>query len=145
MPHGFPAEMETGLFPHFCASGSVAVGFVGPCAAQRANGSKDLPLVWVLSTGGTISGKGASSTSLTEYKAGSLLGEELVKAVPEIQQYARVRVEQIVNIGSPDITIENWITLAKRINRIFADDAKVAVWSSRMGLIRSRKPRTSSI
>ena len=103
-----------------------AVGAVAPCAAQQAPVSKDLPLVWVLSTGGTISGKGASSTSLTEYKAGSLLGEELVKAVPEIQQYATVKVEQIVNVGSPDITINNWITLAKRVNRIFADDPNVA-------------------
>jgi L-asparaginase len=102
------------------------VAFVWLCAAQQADVSKDLPLVWVLSTGGTISGKGASSTSLTEYKAGALLGEELVKAVPEIQQYAKVKVEQIVNVASPDITIQNWITLAKRINRIFADDPKVA-------------------
>src|SRR5687768_17463529 len=93
-----------------------AVLAVAPCAAQEASASKDLPLVWVLSTGGTISGKGASSTSLTEYKAGSLLGEELVKAVPEIQQYAKVKVEQVVNVGSPDITIENWIALANRIN-----------------------------
>lgn len=103
-----------------------AVGAVATCAGQELHASKDLPLVWVLSTGGTISGKGASSTSLTEYKAGSLLGEELVKAVPEIQQYAKVKVEQIVNVGSPDITIANWITLANRINRIFADDTKVA-------------------
>src|SRR5438874_13749511 len=29
---------------------------------------KTLPLVWVLSTGGTIAGAGASSTNLAEYK-----------------------------------------------------------------------------
>ena len=60
------------------------------------------------------------------YKAGALGGEELVKAVPEIKQYASVRVEQIVNVRSPDITIANWITLANRINQIFAEDPKVA-------------------
>jgi L-asparaginase len=97
------------------------------CSAQDAHSSsKDLPLVWVLSTGGTISGRGASSTSLAEYKSGSLLGEDLVKAVPEIQLYAKVKVEQIVNVSSADITIDNWITLANRVNRIFADDKKVA-------------------
>ena len=105
------------------ASGVCAVA---PCAGQEPRAINRLPLVWVLSTGGTISGKGSSSTSLTEYKAGSLLGQELVNAVPEIQQYARVRVEQIVNVGSPDITIEHWMTLAKRINRIFTDDPEVA-------------------
>jgi len=79
----------------------------------------------VLSTGGTIAGKGASSTSLAEYKSGSLLGEDLVKAVPEIGQYANVKVEQITNVSSADISIANWITLANRINQIFAQDAKV--------------------
>jgi L-asparaginase len=103
-----------------------AVSAMGPCAAQEPRAVNRLPLVWVLSTGGTISGKGASSTSLTEYKSGSLLGQELVNAVPEIQQYARVKVEQIVNVSSADITIENWLTLAKRINRIFAEDPEVA-------------------
>lgn len=104
----------------------VALTGVTPCPAQEVNTSKDLPLVWVLSTGGTISGRGASSTSLAEYKSGSLLGEELVKAVPEIQLYAKVKVEQIVNVSSADITVDNWITLANRVNRIFADDIKVA-------------------
>ncbi len=102
-----------------------ALAGVAPCSAQEAR-NKDLPLVWVLSTGGTISGRGASSTSLTEYKAGAFLGEELISAVPEIKQYARVKVEQITNIGSPDITLDNWIMLANRIHGIFAEDPKVA-------------------
>ena len=103
-----------------------AISSIAPCAGQDTRAINRLPLVWVLSTGGTISGKGSSSTSLTEYKAGSLLGQDLVNAVPEIQQYARVKVEQIANVGSPDITIEHWMTLAKRINRIFAEDPEVA-------------------
>jgi L-asparaginase len=96
-----------------------------PCPAQSASPG-ELPLVWVLSTGGTISAKGASSTSLAEYKSGALLGEELVSAVPEIKQVATIKVEQVANISSTDITIANWLTLANRINAIFADDPKVA-------------------
>jgi L-asparaginase len=88
--------------------------------------TEHLPLVWVLSTGGTISGKGASSTSLTEYSSGAFLGEELVAAVPEIKQVAGVRAEQITNVRSSDLTFENWLTLAKRIDEIFATDPKVA-------------------
>ena len=102
-----------------------AIGGPALGSAQEA-GNKELPLVWVLSTGGTIAGQGASSTSLTEYKSGSLLGEELVRAVPEIRQVANVRVEQIVNVASPDLTLHNWVTLANRINRILSDDPKVA-------------------
>ena len=103
---------------------AIAIAGATPCAAQPVRES--LPVVWVLSTGGTISGRGASSTALAEYTSGSLLGAELVAGVPEIVQYADVKVEQIVNVGSPDITLDNWLTIARRINRIFADDPKTA-------------------
>ena len=95
-----------------------------PCAAQGP--PKPLPVVWVLSTGGTISGRGASPTSLAEYKAGALLGEELVRAVPEIQQVATVKVEQIANVSSTAITTAHWLTLANRVNAIFAADPHTA-------------------
>jgi L-asparaginase/Glu-tRNA(Gln) amidotransferase subunit D len=36
----------------------------GPCFAQQERG-KALPRVWVLATGGTIAGTGASSTDLS--------------------------------------------------------------------------------
>ncbi|MCI3952137.1 MAG: ansB [Burkholderiales bacterium] len=85
-----------------------------------------LPQVVVLSTGGTIAGKGASTMSLAEYKAGTLLGTELVEAVPELKQFARVRVEQICNVASPDITVAIWKKLAERINAIFAGEPDVA-------------------
>ena len=102
-----------------------ACSCAAPCEAQGV-GSAARPLVWVLATGGTISGRGASSTSLAEYRSGALLGEELVRGVPEIAQVATVKVEQITNVGSPDLTIANWITIANRINAIFAADATVA-------------------
>jgi L-asparaginase len=97
---------------------------VAPSAQQVR--AQSLPLVWVLSTGGTISGRGASSASLTEYTVGAFRGEDLVKAVPEIAQHANVKVEQIFNVASPDLTLDNWIALATRVNAIFAGDQKVA-------------------
>jgi L-asparaginase len=83
--------------------------------------------VWVLATGGTISGKGPSSTSLANYSAGALRGEDLVAAVPEIAQLARVQVEQIANVSSTDITLAHWLTLATRINTLFEDPAVAGV------------------
>ncbi len=85
-----------------------------------------LPRVVVLSTGGTIAGRGDSAMSLSEYKAGSLKGEQLVEAVPELKQFARVSVEQVGNIGSSNMTTAVWRTLAERINTLFAEDAGVA-------------------
>jgi L-asparaginase len=104
-----------------------ASGLIGavPCWGQE-KASNDLPLVWVLSTGGTIAGAGASSTNVAEYKSGSILGEDLIKAVPEIKQYANVKVEQIVNVGSTNVTLDNLLTLANGINAIFAKDPTAA-------------------
>ena len=96
-----------------CVAAAWLVAAHKPALAQ-ATASAVLPLVVVLSTGGTIAGRGGSTTSLTEYKSGSILGSELVDAVPEIKSYARVRVEQIANIGSTNI------------NAIFTEDPEVA-------------------
>ena len=96
-----------------------------PCLAQQAL-ARGLPLVWVLATGGTIAATGSSSTDLSNYKSGALLGEEIVGSVPQIKQFANVKVEQIVNVASYDLTLDNWITLANRINEIFASDSTVA-------------------
>jgi L-asparaginase len=95
-----------------------------PAAAQPAPPAR--PLVWVLSTGGTISGRGAASTSLAEYESGALTGADLVAAVPEIADVADVRVEQIANVSSTDITLAHWLTLANRINAIFDADPNAA-------------------
>ena len=124
-PPGFDA-VSLRHAPHLAALLAFVFLYAPTCPAQEAPNSTNLPLVWVLSTGGTIAGRGASSTSLSEYKSGSLLGEDLVKSVPEIRRYANVKVEQIVNVSSTDITLDNWITLANRINQIFAQDSKVA-------------------
>lgn len=109
------------------AAAVLASGFAcnPSCWAQQAS-NKELPLVWVLSTGGTIAGTGASSTNVAEYKGGTILGEDLVKAVPEIKQFANVKVQQIINIRSPDVKLENLLTLANGINGIFATDPSVA-------------------
>jgi L-asparaginase/Glu-tRNA(Gln) amidotransferase subunit D len=63
---------------HALVYGFLAFSGSASCSAQNTVKADDLPVVWVLSTGGTISGKGTSSTSFTEYKAGSLLGKEIV-------------------------------------------------------------------
>jgi L-asparaginase len=93
-------------------------------AAQQTTRTR--PTVWVLSTGGTIAGQGSSTTDLSNYKPGSILGEQLVRAVPQIAEIADVKVEQVVNVASHDLTLDNWLTLAGRIRRIIAGDPAVA-------------------
>ena len=99
------------------------------------------PIVYVLSTGGTIAGSGSSSTDLSNYKPGAILGEQLVKAVPQIAQIADVRVEQIVNVRSSDLTIENWLTLTKRIQAILKETPAVAGFVDDFGHQHARRDR----
>jgi len=103
------------------AATALSLLFAANALAQAAK-----PIVYVLSTGGTIAGAGSSATDLSNYRPGSILGEQLVKAVPQISQIADVRVEQIVNVNSSDITVENWLTLARRIQAIIKDTPAVS-------------------
>ena len=118
------------------AAAAVMIGVLAGAPAGAAAGAQDAPaapappaappVVWVLATGGTISGGGASSTSLTQYRAGAFTGAELVAAVPDLARHATIRVAQVANVGSPNITFDDWRTLAARIDRIFRDDPAAA-------------------
>ena len=110
-----------------CSSAAFLVSTHGGPSFGQTTSAKGLPLVWVLSTGGTISGRGSSPTDLSAYRSGGVLGEDVVKGVPQISQFATVKVDQIVNVGSPDITTENWLTIANRLSAIFADPAVAGV------------------
>ena len=95
--------------------------------AEAQNGrAQPLPLVWVIATGGTIAGGGGSTGAVSDYKPGSLTADELVKSAPDIKRFAEVKVEQLFNVGSNDLTLKNVLTLSNRINTIFATDARVA-------------------
>ena len=77
------------------------------------------PNVVILATGGTIAGTGKTAVA-SGYTAGQVAISSLIEAVPQIQDVANVTGEQIVNIGSQDMNDQVWLTLAKRINQLFA-------------------------
>ncbi len=93
--------------------------------AQESSGArsdgKKLPRVLVLATGGTIAGK-ASDTSAIGYTAGQVTGEDLIAAVPGIEELATLSTDQISNIGSQDMNDEVWLKLHARITKAFEDD-----------------------
>ena len=89
---------------------------LGATICSAANDGQ-LPVVAVLSTGGTIASK--QNPSKGGYEA-ALTGEDLVAAVPAIRKVAQIRVEQISNISSSDITPEIWMRLARRVNDLLA-------------------------
>lgn len=75
------------------------------------------PNVVILATGGTIAGSAVGSTN-AQYDAGQLGVDILIKAVPEIQDIANIKGEQVANISSNNMTNEIWLKLAKRVNEL---------------------------
>jgi len=73
-----------------------------------------LPKIYIIGTGGTISGVGNSSSAL--YQSGALPIQKLL--VPEISRIADITATQYVNVDSNDMTEQIWIGLAKHINAV---------------------------
>ena len=71
----------------------------------------------VLATGGTIAGVGEAGKTVG-YKPGTLTAEQLLYAVPELEQVADIEAIQVCNVNSDDITAEIWLTLANTINEM---------------------------
>ena len=83
--------------------------------------AQDLPNISILATGGTIAG--AAGTKLdTAYTSGAVTVDILLQAVPEINDVANIKGEQISNIGSQEMNNVVWLKLAKRINELLASD-----------------------
>lgn len=102
---------------------SVAAYPAAPVKAAVTNKAEvDLPNVTILATGGTIAGSSASNTDTTNYDAGKLGIETLIKAVPEMTKVADVSGEQVANVGSTQINNEILLKLGKRINSLLASD-----------------------
>ena len=84
-----------------------------------AMAAKELPKVYILATGGTIAGSGSSATK-SNYSAGQVAIGALLDAVPAIKEVADVEGEQVVNIGSQDMSDDVWLVLAKRVNELLS-------------------------
>ena len=78
--------------------------------------------VIVLATGGTIAGSAGSPTQ-AGYTSGQVSVDAMIGAVPGITAIARIRGEQLANVGSQDMTFAIMIALANRINALLATAA----------------------
>jgi len=91
-------------------------------AAHAKDAAPKLANVTILATGGTIAGTGASSTTTVGYTAATVGVQSLIQAVPELAKVANVTGEQVFQIASENMGNEHWLTLAKRVNALLAQD-----------------------
>jgi L-asparaginase len=78
--------------------------------------AQEVPRVRLVATGGTISNR----------NGGRLTAEELVASMPGVERYAKPEFEQFSNLASSELTLDQWVTLAKRLNEIFRTDPAIA-------------------
>jgi L-asparaginase len=88
-------------------------------AAARTAAAAELPRVLIVATGGTIAGAGYAGQK--ELKAADLL-----TAVPELAQIARLTTADPFTTGSSQITPEMLLDLVRRVRRALAADPGLA-------------------
>ena len=90
--------------------------------------SNQLPLVWVLGTGGTISSWGSPRLTFYEYGvAGQRLDvHQNLERIPEVQDFANVKAEHLWMAGSGSLGPARWLELTKKINRLFQEDPGIS-------------------
>lgn len=93
-----------------CGFVSLLIGTMAlPIRAQEGNGHR----VLILTTGGTIASRRGAPT---------LDGASLIQAVPQVQNYAEVAVEEFSRVGSSQMTPRHWLQLSRRITALFETD-----------------------
>ncbi len=94
------------------ASALLAVVALVLLAAPVVAGAADAPRVLLVATGGTISNR----------NEGRLTAEELTKAIPALDRYVRAETEQFANVASSDVTLAQWLQLARHLNDVYQKD-----------------------
>ena len=87
-----------------------------PAPPNAGSQATAVPRVRLVATGGTISNK----------TGGRLTAEELVNLMPGVERYAHPEFEQYTNLASGELTLDQWLGLAKRLNEIFNTEPDVA-------------------
>src|ERR1700712_484328 len=80
----------------------------------------DLPKVKLFTTGGTIQSRGSNREKLMEYNDGKVTPEELIADLPELKEVADLSYLEISNEGSPNVSADILLKLAKSINEWLA-------------------------
>ena len=82
--------------------------------------NQELPEIWILHTGGTIASK-------VDYMTGAVAArfepEELLDAVPELAQHARIRTRKLGNMWSDDIRARHWNAMMAATKEAFDSGA----------------------
>lgn len=78
--------------------------------------------VLLITTGGTISAHHQSPLDRAQYRSGHYLGEDLLKALPEVTKRYDITVKNYARISSTEMGTDEWIMLKMACDRALNDD-----------------------
>ncbi len=82
---------------------------------------KKLPTISIIGTGGTIASK-------VDYRTGGVYAsfspEDIATQIPELKEIANLRVEEIMNVMSEDMTPDKWKVIAKAVAKEINDGSE---------------------
>lgn len=82
----------------------------------------DLPNIQILAMGGTIAGTGSVANQTTGYQAGVLTPDQLIEAVPSLEDIANLSAAQVVKIDSGTSNTDAiMVKLAKEVQKTLDD------------------------
>lgn len=85
------------------------------------------PSIRLFALGGTISAHHELRDELRQYRTGHYTAQQLVDSLPELEQQARISLEQVDNITSTAVNYQHWLDLKQRLEHCFAQGADGAV------------------
>ncbi|MNW32682.1 L-asparaginase 2 precursor [compost metagenome] len=117
----------TAVLPNLYASPASAATVNTTQGSIVAETVKKLPKVQVIATGGTMAGQSVDATSFTNYKAGTLLIEDMVKSLPNKDKIAEVSTYQFGNSGSSAYTMQQLYELSLKVDEALKTQDGVVV------------------
>ncbi|GGX34426.1 glutaminase-asparaginase [Undibacterium squillarum] len=99
-----------------CGMLVIALSFSALAMAQQK------PQVVILATGGTIAGAGADATNSATYQAAKVPVDKLIAGIPQLNDIASVRGEQVFQVASESLRNDNLLTLGKRVSELAKRD-----------------------
>ena len=94
----------------------IITGLIMINTTTQAQSTGNLPLVKIIATGGTI----ANSPD------GRMSVDTVLAQLPEISQIAKIEIYDYIRIGSSEISIQNWIDIAKVITQELKENPDIA-------------------
>lgn len=108
--------MKNNFFRYLAISVLISLTGINIALAQSEN---TLPRVCILATGGTIAGSAEGNTA-ANYTAGVIGVNQIISSVQGLDGKVALQGIQVANVGSQDIRLDTWISLANAIDSIFA-------------------------